>query len=274
MKKFLFSLAMVAGFMTVNAQTVIWSDDFEDEDISDWTIYDEDGDGNTWGDLFYVQDQNQNPVSPISLISRSWQQVALTPDNWVVSPAIDLTGASGAITLNWKVQAAAAAWDLENYSVYVATAADLASLEASDVTFTETYDDPANAGTQYDRDLDLSDFAGQIVYVAFRHHDVTDQDWLSIDDVSVEAETLMAVSDLNKNVSAVYPNPVIDNFNINLSSKFNASNVFVTITDLAGRTVKTFGAADSYNVSELPKGVYVVKITDGQNTETKKIVKK
>ncbi|SMC51831.1 T9SS type A sorting domain-containing protein [Moheibacter sediminis] len=94
-----------------------------------------------------------------------------------------------------------------------------------------------------------------------------------IEDYLVQVGT-MAVSDLNKNVSAVYPNPVIDNFNVNLSSKFNANNVTVTVTDLAGRTVKTFGSASSYNVSDLAAGVYVVKITDGQNTETKKIVKK
>lgn len=274
MKKFLFSLALVAGFMTVNAQTVVWSDDFEDEDVSDWTIYDEDGDGNTWGDLFFVQDQNQNPVSPVSLISRSWQQTALTPDNWIVSPAVDLTSASGAITLSWKVQAAAAAWDLENYSIYVATADDLATLEAAEVSFTETYDDPANAGTQYDRELDLTSFAGQTVYIAIRHHDCTDQDWISIDDVTVTAESVMSVSDLDAKVSSVYPNPVVDSFNVNLSSKFNANNVTVTVTDLAGRTVKTFGSAASYNVADLAAGVYVVKITDGKNTETKKIVKK
>ncbi len=273
MKKFLFSLAMIAGFSVMNAQTVIWSDDFEDEDVSDWMIYDEDGDGNAWGDYFQVQDGAGNPVSPISLISRSWQGGPLTPDNWIVSPAVDLSSATGVITLRWKVQAAAESWDNEHYSVYVGTDMDIMALEASSVSFSETYDDPADAGSQYDRELDLSSFAGETVYIAFRHHDVTDMDWISIDDVSVEGETL-AVSDVNKSVSAVYPNPVVDSFNVNLSSKFKSSNVTVTVTDLTGKTVKTFGAADSYNVSELPKGVYVVKITDGKNTETKKIVKK
>ena len=273
MKKLLFSLAMVAGFSMINAQTIIWSDDFEDEDVSDWMIYDEDGDGNAWADYFQVQDGNGNPVSPVSLISRSWQGVPLTPDNWIVSSEIDLTSVAAPITLRWKVQAAAASWDQEHYSVYVSTGVDLVSLEASDVTFSETYDDPDDMGQQYDRELDLSSFAGQVVYVAFRHHDCTDQDWLSIDDVSVEGEAL-AVSDVDKKVSSVYPNPVVDTFNVNLSSKFNAGNVTVTVTDMAGRTVKTFGAADAYNVSDLTSGIYVIKITDGKNTETRKIVKK
>ncbi|MBA5629469.1 T9SS-dependent choice-of-anchor J family protein [Moheibacter lacus] len=428
MKKILFSLAMVAGLMAVNAQTVIWSDNFDDEDISDWTIYDEDGDGNTWGDMFQVTDGTTGePVSPVSLISRSWQGGALTPDNWVVSPAIDLTGSTGTIALNWKVQAAAASWDLENYSIYVATESDLVSLEASDVSFSETYDDPDGNGTQYERTLDVSSFAGQTIYIAVRHHDCEDQDWLSIDDLEVvveggggedycmplpldcsdgdiimnvtfagidhdsdcgvdgysdyttevaaaqviagetydvemeigagwyekvsmwidfdnsltfdeserfelvEGDTggimtssitipadategiyrmrfflgavgsdnpypadpcngddqgygeiedymvevgTLGMGDLDASVVAIYPNPVVDSFQVNLSSKFNANQVSVTVTDLSGKTVKTFGNQTSYNVSELPKGVYIVKITDGKNVETKKLIKK
>jgi|GEM_PF-1673781 len=84
----------------------------------------------------------------------------------------------------------------------------------------------------------------------------------------------MGVTDVNRQAIAIYPNPVTDSFNVDLSSKFNTANVTVTVTDLTGKTVRTFGIADSYNVSELPKGIYVVKITDGKNTETKKIVKK
>src|SRR5690606_28806355 len=95
----------------------------------------------------------------------------------------------------------------------------------------------------------------------------------AIDDFKVTAAT-MAVSDLDSKSSAVYPNPVVDSFNVNLSSKFNANNVTVTLTDLAGRTVKTFGSSSSYSVADLAAGVYVVKITDGKNTETRKIVKK
>ncbi len=85
---------------------------------------------------------------------------------------------------------------------------------------------------------------------------------------------LLGVGDVNDASFALYPNPVKDAFKVNLSPEFDAAKISVTVTDLSGKTVKTFGAADSYNVSELPKGVYVVTITDGKNTETKKIVKK
>lgn len=167
-------------------------DDFNDQDVSDWTRYDVDGDGKQWADIFFVPDANNNPVTPISLISRSWQVNPLTPNNWIVSPAINLSTATGAVALTWKVQCAAAAWDLEKYSVYVATSSDMASLMASPVTFSEVYDDPANAGTSYLRTLDVSSLAGQTIYVAFRHHDVTDNDFISIDDIRVAAPATVA----------------------------------------------------------------------------------
>lgn len=275
MKNFLFSLALVAGFTAVNAQTVIWSDDFNDEDISDWTLYDEDGDGNEWL-VVQIQDDQGNPVNTPVLRSFSWvNPSAVNPDNWAVSPAIDLSNYSGEVILKWEVSAADAAYSDENYSVYVATSNQVADLEASDLTFNEVVTDNGPGGSEnfYEKTLDISSLAGEVVYVAFRHHDVSDEFSIEIDNVSVEASA-MSVSDLNKNFSSVYPNPVVDSFNVNLSSKFNASNVTVTVTDLAGRTVKAFGAATSYNVSDLAAGVYVVKITDGKNTETKKIVKK
>ena len=266
-------MAMFSALVITQAQTVIWSDNFDDEDVSDWSVYDEDGDGNNWADLFAIQDSNGNPVTPISIISRSWQSnVPLTPDNWIVSPAIDLSSVSGDITLSWKVMAAAnSSWNAEHYTVYVANSTELADLEASPVSFTETY---SGSGEQQLKTLDLSSLAGQTVYVAFRHYDCTDQDFISIDDVQIEGNVTAGVSDVNASLASIYPNPVVDTFNVSLSSKFNANEVQVTITDLTGKTVKTFGAVSSYNVADLAAGVYVVKITDGKTTETKKIVKK
>ena len=100
--------------------------------------------------------------------------------------------------------------------------------------------------------------------------------YINFDDVVVtgDEDVTAGVSDLNLAMASVYPNPVVDSFNVNLSSKFNANEVSVVVTDMTGKVVKTFGAAESYNVSDLAAGVYVVKITDGKLTETKKIIKK
>lgn len=267
MKKITLLAALFAGF-AMSAQTTFFSDDFNDEDVTDWTIYDEDGDGNNWADIFAVTDTNGNPVTPISLISRSWQTFPLTPDNWIVSPAIDLTTASGDVLLTWKVQAAAAEWDNENYSVYVATSSDLADLESATVTFTEIYDDPNDQGTQYERSLDLSSLSGETVYLAFRHHNVTDMDYLSIDDVIVSG--VLAVG-TNEFAGFKY---FVANNQLNLSA--NTSMNQVALYNMLGQQVvsqKLTSTNETVSISGLQSGIYIATVSiDGAN-KSFKIVK-
>src|SRR5690606_23363288 len=182
MKKYLFFFAFIFPLASMNAQ-VVWSDDFEDQDISDWSLYDEDGDGFEWSAV-QLTDEFGAPVGTPILTSVSWSGIPLTPDNWAVSPAIDLTGASGDITLTWYVFASDPLYNLENYGVYVGTSNSVADLTAAGELFTE-FDLP---DTLTERTLDLSSFAGETIYVAFRHYDVSDQFRIGIDDVSVEID--------------------------------------------------------------------------------------
>lgn len=163
------------------ANVTYFSDDFEDEDISDWTTTDADGDSNSFGDQFTV-----GVVLSPSLMSRSWIQVPLTPDNWAVTPAIDLSAASGTVTMSWTTQVAAASWDEEKYSIHVGNTNNIATLVNSATSMTEILGDAGNTGAIISHTFDISAFAGQSnVYIAFRHWDCTDQDFLAIDNVAV-----------------------------------------------------------------------------------------
>lgn len=272
-KTLLLASFFLGGLFATNAQTTIWSDDFNDVDISDWTLIDADGDGFNWGDMFTVNNEQEQPVTPVSLISRSWQGSALTPDNWVISPAIDLSSTSGTITLKWKVMAAAATWSLENYSVYASTGNTQDDFLDSSVVFTEIYPG-GTSGEQLERSLDLSSLEGQTIYIAFRHHDCTNQDFLSIDDVEV-IETTASVDSALAGSFSVYPNPAKDV--VNIANSISAEINTITIADINGRTVKQInvnGAVDSQiNIAELNAGVYFVNISSSEGSLTKKIVK-
>lgn len=281
MKKILFSLAFVACFFTLNAQVVVWSDDFNDEDISDWTLYDEDGDGYNW--LAFDPSTVTDLLSPGAIqcmVSYSYDDdtgESLTPDNWAVSEPIDLSGASGVVTLKWDVGSIATTdWLEDYYGVYVFPA-DLGELPATD---TEVYHGGPIEQIDFDNQVvgntvsvDISEYAGQPVRLAFRHYETFDMYTLIIDNVTIEAENL-SVSDLDSKSVSVYPNPTSEAFTVNVSSKFNAQNVTVSLTNLAGKTVRTFRGVSSYNIAELPAGVYVVKISDGKNEESVKLIKK
>ena len=277
MKKILFSLLALAAF-SANAQTVIYSEDFnnatDDNPPAGWVFEDMDGDGYNFGDMYYVPNTAGVPSTPISLISRSWQVDPLYPDNTATSPLIDLTNVTGPIKLEWKVTAANnVLWNSEKYSVYVHTLEDVYEAVLEDAVFTETYTGPGGFPGIQTKTVDISSFAGQNIFVTFRHHDVTDMDYLSLDDVTVKGEVL-GLADMNASKVSVYPNPVKDEFKLNLSAAYNAGKTQVTITDLTGKKVKTFGAGESYNVSDLSKGVYILTVTDGTNQFTQKLIKK
>jgi hypothetical protein len=69
----------------------------------------------------------------------------------------------------------------------------------------------------------------------------------------------------------VYPNPVKESFKISNPGKINISSV--EITDSSGKLVKTMKGADDYNISELPKGIYFLKIKSNETSKITKLIK-
>ncbi|WP_299366430.1 T9SS type A sorting domain-containing protein [Winogradskyella sp.] len=275
MKKITLLLFALVLFNLNNAQNIIWSDDFNDEDVSDWTLTDSDGDGNNWGDIFQIQDTATppNPVTPVSFISRSWQGAPLFPDNWAVSPAIDLTNAGGTITVNWITQVAAQSWDEEKYSVHVGTSNDIAVLINSATSMTQTLGDVGNTGTPTPQSLDISSLAGEpVVYIAFRHWDCTDQDFLSVDDLEVNATTL-SVDEFTANSFSYNYNNITEDLVINSS---NENFTRIEIFSILGQNVITkqlTSSNESINVSEIRDGIYLAKIYINGNSKTVKFIK-
>ena len=149
--------------------------DFESNGFNAWTTVDADGDGENWGT------RSGGHESSTCITSASWTQAAgpLTPNNWAFSPAITLPNESG-LTLTWWDQGQDPDYAAEHYAVYICTEATVASASATT---------PVWEGNSTDawRNLtaSLDAYAGQTIYIAFRHYNVTDQFMLNIDDVGV-----------------------------------------------------------------------------------------
>ncbi len=183
MKKITYSLFLLCLVFGLNAQTY-FSDDFSDGDISDWTIYDADGDSYNWGPGDWSFNGNL-PEFSASVASRSWISGVggLTPDNYLVSPAIDLTNASAGIQLEYLYGTPQSApFHDETYSVYVTTSNTLSALQAASPLHTETLALPSSSSSNV---INLDAFIGQTVYVSFRHYNTFDENVLVIDDVVV-----------------------------------------------------------------------------------------
>jgi len=218
---------------TRNAQVTYFSENFESGDLGNWTTVDQDGDTYTW-DVFQLTAHSGDYCAS----SASWTSTdgALTPDNWLITPAIDLSGASGTIFLEWYVAAQDQTWPSEVYRVLVSTTG------TSVGDFVEIYpDETVQAGgpdgnNYWKRTVDVSAYAGQSnVYFAFQHHNVTDMFMINIDDVSV------------------YQNTVIDGGLISIDapnnqtgcSLSNAEDVTVTLYNYGGVNITDFSVSYS-----------------------------
>ena len=143
-----------------------------------WTIRDDDGDGYNW-EWMDASGSNYNVYEGTHcMASASYQNsafgggTALTPNNWLISPAFT---AGSTVTFWYAGQDPNYA--AETFGVYV-IANGTASDELGHFTASNTYQQGS---------VDISDFAGQTVQVAFRHYDITDMFRLNLDLVEADA---------------------------------------------------------------------------------------
>ncbi|WP_026450346.1 T9SS-dependent choice-of-anchor J family protein [Aequorivita capsosiphonis] len=295
MKKTLLSLALLAGITTMNAQVTIFEDSFEDyedftyDNFGEWVQVDLDG-SDTWGVTELGDFPNANYVgagmifnttliSPdpgaiyhaysgdkgLYFFAAGANGTPFPNDDWTISPQISLVGATNA-KLSLYAKALTDSYGPDQFEIAVSTT-------GNSVDDFDSISAMINPGTEYEMfDFDLSDYDGQEIYIAI-HCTTNDGLLLMMDDFMVTAETL-STSDFNTAVASIYPNPVVDTFNIDLSSKFDANNVSVTVTDMLGKEVMKFNATNSLNIATLSNGVYMINVTDGNYTATQKIVKK
>ncbi|MBR7009806.1 MAG: choice-of-anchor J domain-containing protein [Oscillospiraceae bacterium] len=156
--------------------------DFEDG-TDGWTFVDVDGDGYNWQRHVNINDGNNHSAhsGDAVIYSESYSNDtgdALTPDNWAISPAFDLSEASGATLSIWAV-GLDPSWCDEVFALYAGTSANPSDMIkiGGDYTATDEY-------TNYT--ADLSEFLGEEqVYVAIRHYNVSDMFILDVDDVEI-----------------------------------------------------------------------------------------
>ena len=242
--------------------------DFNDPDA--WTncqtFYDNDADGNYWYYVNYtdIDGEGNNVAASASWVSGLG---ALTPDNWVIMGPIDLTNHSDAL-LEWKVRGIDPAWCQENYSVYVGSSNNYNDLINGSVSYNETIANGGDAcgNTFAERSLDISAATGGLVYIGFRHHDVTDMFVLNVDDVSVTSSTMSNEDFTLQNIDYSFDQ---ETNLLRVTSAEMLSNI--QIYNMLGQEVLNQDLNDtsaSLNLSSLSSSIYIVKV-EGNNSKTK-----
>ena len=149
-----------------------------DPEAEGWQFIDSDGDGETWywnpgSDGLNVY-EGEGVIQSASYINYVG---ALYPDNWAITPAINLPdGNAASVTLYAAGQDPSYA--REHFAIYAGLTPNISEM----IQVSSEY---IASGDYAEFSADLSEFTGETVYIAIRHFNVTDEFILNVDQVEV-----------------------------------------------------------------------------------------
>ena len=195
MRKHLLFLAAIVVTMMGKAQTPVTNffEGFEDGTLGVMTLIDADGDGHNWANSSTLQAQGDGHNGSVHYAySESWAPVGrwgLNPDNFLVSPQIAATSTS---VFTFYACSDWYAYVGEHYGVAISTASntdpgDFTTIAEWTLEDKGTRDD--DQGPWHEHIIDLSQYAGQNIYVAIRHFYCSNIYRIDVDDISVTSET-------------------------------------------------------------------------------------
>jgi hypothetical protein len=237
-----------------------------------------------WWTFFEVTSIVGSDVEPSPLVgfiaaSDSWEGTPFTPDNWLVlTNSIDLTGIADA-TLEFTV----GTYQTNGYfigdrlQVSISTSNDPAVL----VTKTPIFDQTVGAITPADdrgansavniAPLDLSAFAGQSVYIAFRHFDSIDINSVLLDNIIVNGT--LSTDEFSATNFTQYFNLNSNELRLNVSIPMQNIKLFNTLgQEIVNRNLSN--TEEVISLSNISTGIYIAQVTIGNNTETFRLIKR
>lgn len=163
---------------------VLLNEDFESFTGAGWSVIDADGDGYCWQ---YTNGGTLNAHSGTGILfSQSYISGvgALTPDNWVFTPAVTLTQDN---YLSYWIAAQDQSYYLEHYGVYV-TDGDVDDANFDLATCVKLVEEDCHkAEDKFYRTIVAipEEFKGKTVRIGFRHFDCSDWFYLNLDDIMI-----------------------------------------------------------------------------------------
>ena len=158
MKKILAIFVLCFAVFAANAQIFLLQESFDESTMpAGWIAIDDDGDGFNWDPSVAVGNFTTNSGAGC-VVSASYDNdnsVALTPDNWLISPAVVIPASAQDVTLSWWAKGQDPNYAVEHYAVYVSTT----GTAVTDFTSPAVYEGNST-GDYVNLTVDLTSYAG------------------------------------------------------------------------------------------------------------------
>lgn len=225
------------------------------ESVNCMTLIDNDGDGNGWE----ISDYSHNGEAAMASASYINGVGALAPDNWMITPKITIP--AGSAYFSWWSGARDNTYHYDHYAVLISTTGN----SMSDFT-TTLFEGDNQAGAFRRHSVSLDSYAGQNVYIAFRHYNCQDVYQLQIDDISLSTG-VDGIDDVDNDMVSVSPNPTTDRVVV------KAENLqTVEVYDMTGALVLTTDRS-VVDMTAFSNGVYMFRVSTLNGVSNQKVVK-
>jgi len=261
MRKLICIFLFISG-LSVNAQTVLFEEQFVSFIPSTWTVVDGDG---------------LIPHSSVSQFTSAWIHVYISAEDSCAASTsyYDPSGQSADYLITPKLSLptfSKLVWTARSYDAsfpdsYLVLISSTDSLIGS---FTDTLmfvDEENNNWQKRSVQLDLEAYANQDVYIAFKNI-TTDGYILMIGEVKLLGSDFAFVNEEETTSYSVYPNPCQDQITI---SNFQSGDL-VSVYSIDGQLVLT-SSESRIDVSSLNAGSYLLSVTSENSVETIKFIK-
>lgn len=98
--------------------------------------------------------------------------------------------------------------------------------------------------------------------------------WYAKNSFTTTNQTYQDIKNIKSSNFDIFPNPVGNILNIKLSSTIDINSAKIYVIDLMGSVRYKSEYKNNYNLSSLPAGTYIVRVSDKQSSEAKIIQKK
>ena len=283
MKKNLLLVLFIMVTTISSAQFTIWEDDFDDADVTDWTLLDRDGNGSNWLARKNIQyDSNTGTIvggkiSVLGTYNLDFNTLDYLPtfeDNFAISPAIDASFYSGKLSLVLNAQPSIVESNLD-ILVYGSTSPDPATFTLlSTVNLKRATEDQEEFA---DYTVDISQYTGKTtVYIALGTKLNYHFSGYEIDKISVVAESLLGVDDvtLESQICRINQNPVQESLQLQLAEELQNEETALKIYNASGILVKESPyKQENLSVSDLPQGFYFLAVSNNGLSKKIKFIK-
>lgn len=303
------NLLLLAALLISNvfyAQFPVWINSFDSaDDMAGWTFYDLNNNGNNWvqGPNIY-HNGTTLAYGTAGVLRYSINNVPTgnvpsftTENDWAISPEIDLTQASGTITLAAYIGRQRTTHINVSRVVYIYESTpqkpvpDLSDFQALAVDANGNQLEnnpyimavsgfPADLTQTVESLINISAFAGKKIYLGLWSNRVSSGASLNVQNINIDEMGIFA-SVLGRNdfekgsdITRIMQNPASSELLLELNPSFSPKSTTIKIYNIVGQEVMSVPYSATTNVTSLSSGTYLVQVTDGNVAEKLKFIKK